>query len=583
MEEGQSRKLAVILHADVVGSTELVRLHETVADQRMQDAFRRFSEEITNHNGVAHEIRGDALVAEFARASDAVMASLAFQDANSSLNETLADDIRPVLRVGIALGEVLVTESRMTGEGVVLAQRLEQLAEPGGVCVQDAAYQTMPKRLPYDYESLGNRELKGFDEPVRAYSVRRRDEALASQREASAPELPEEPSIAVLPFTNMSGDPEQEYFSDGITEDIITALSRISGLLVVARNSTMVYKGESVDVQQVGQELGVHYVLEGSVRKAGNRIRVTAQLIDARTGHHQWADRYDRELDDIFAVQDEIARRITVEMRVELLEGESARIFAGGTKNVKAWELAVRASELVDGIVLEDNLEARRLAGEALKIDPKYVSAWEEVGWTHVLDAAYGWSDSRGQSIERAFEAARKALQFDKDYPDALALLGQVYLLRGEYDQAIEVSEKSVSLAPSHSANVALLGFVLSFAGRGREALRATKRAIRLSPNYPAYYLRYLGIAYLSMNEINLAISTLRKAVAVDPDTISTKIWLTSALVEGGRLEDAKKIAENIMAIEPSYSVEKGVPGRFKDPIRRQNVAKNLVAAGLPE
>ena len=262
----------MIVHADVVSSTELVRLNETVADQRIQDAFRRFSKEIVSHDGIAHEIRGDALVAEFAKASDAVMAFLAFQDANTSRNDELPDDIRPVLRIGIALGEVVVTDNRMTGEGVVLAQRLEQLAEPGGVCIQDAAYQTVPKRLPFDYENLGDRELKGFDEPVRAYAARRKSEAqpeVAPQLEQESLKLPEEPSIAVLPFANISGDPEQEYFSDGITEDIITALSRIPGLLVIARNSTMVYKGKAVDIKQVGREQGVRYVLEGSVRKAG--------------------------------------------------------------------------------------------------------------------------------------------------------------------------------------------------------------------------------------------------------------------------------------------------------------------------
>ena len=475
MPEKPSTKLAVIVHADVVSSTELVRLNETVADQRIQDAFRRFSKEIVSHDGIAHEIRGDALVAEFAKASDAVMAFLAFQDANTSRNDELPDDIRPVLRIGIALGEVVVTDNRMTGEGVVLAQRLEQLAEPGGVCIQDAAYQTVPKRLPFDYENLGDRELKGFDEPVRAYAARRKSEAqpeVAPQLEQESLKLPEEPSIAVLPFANISGDPEQEYFSDGITEDIITALSRIPGLLVIARNSTMVYKGKAVDIKQVGREQGVRYVLEGSVRKAGRRIRVTAQLIDAMTGHHQWAKKYDRELDDIFAVQDEITQRLTVEMHVQLKHGEQARTWASRATNVEAWEKCMRANELIETFVRENNLEARRLAQAAIALDPDYVHAWLVLGWTHWADVYGRWAKNRKDSLEQAHEAVTKVIEVEEYVPLALGLLGEILLLEDEQDQAVEVLEKAVGLAPNHAYNTAYLADALCYVGRLEESCR---------------------------------------------------------------------------------------------------------------
>ena len=345
MQESPSRKLTVIMHADVVGSTALVQANETLTHQRIRDTLQRFSEAISAQGGTAHEVRGDALVAEFPSASDAVEAALSFQTANSARLEDVTDDIKPVLRVGIAMGEVVVADDTVTGEAVVMAQRLGQLAEPGGVCIQGMTKDTIPKRLSYRYEQLGQQVLKGFSEPVLAYTVERADARAAADpppetsSEFVSLELPDEPSIAVLPFANMSGDPEQEYFSDGITEDIITVLSRISGLLVIARNSTMVYKGQAVDVKQVGREQGVRYVLEGSVRKAGNRIRVTAQLIDATTGHHRWAERYDRDLDDIFAVQDEIAGHITVEMRAELTEGEQARMRAKGVSSIEAWGL----------------------------------------------------------------------------------------------------------------------------------------------------------------------------------------------------------------------------------------------------
>ena len=333
MIEEPIRKLAVLLHADIIGSTALVQLDETIAHQRIRDAFQRFSQNITQHNGITQEIRGDALVAEFSRASDAVTAALEFQSTNRVHNEGISDDIRPVLRVGIAMGEVVVADNTVTGEGIVLAQRLEQLATPGGTCVQGAAYETIPKRLPFEYENLGEQKLKGFSEPVRIYAVSLKpggvipESQTAVQPETSAPNLPEKPSIAILPFDNMSGDPEQEYFSDGITEDITTALSYFSGLFVIARNSSFTFKGKAVDTRQIATELGVRYLLEGSVRRAGKRIRINGQLINAETGNHIWAERYDRELKDVFSVQSEVARQVAKALAVTLKANENDRLF----------------------------------------------------------------------------------------------------------------------------------------------------------------------------------------------------------------------------------------------------------------
>lgn len=299
MSDAPSRKLAVILHADVVGSTGLVQLDESLAHQRIQDTFRRFSETIATYGGIAHEIRGDALVAEFSKVSDAVSASTEFQVANTTYNADLTDELRPVVRIGIAMGEVVIADNTITGEGVILAQRLEQLADPGGVCLQGAAYETVPKHLAFVYENMGEHQLKGFHEPVRVYAVIGRSQAITpTRRKALAPDLEGKPSIAVLPLTNISGDPEQEYFADGITEDIITELSKIHGLLVISRNSTFTYKGKATKAQDVCRDLGVRYVLEGSVRKAGGQVRITAQLIDGVSGGHLWAERYDRALAD---------------------------------------------------------------------------------------------------------------------------------------------------------------------------------------------------------------------------------------------------------------------------------------------
>jgi adenylate cyclase len=586
MADTPSRKLAVFLHADVVGSTMLVQRDESLAHERIQDAFQRLSSTTSTYGGTAHEIRGDALVAEFSRASDAVCAALVFQ----------ADNIdRPEVRIGISLGEVVVADGTVTGAGVVLAQRLEQLAEPGGVVVQGSVSETVPTRLPFEFESLGEQTLKGFDQPVRALRVGLKAGEVVPEPEAvpvgfepterPTIELPGKPSIAVLPFANMSDDPEQEYFSDGITEDIITALSRISGLLVVARNSTMVYKGKAVDVKQVGREQGVRYVLEGSVRRSANRIRVSAQLIDATTGHHQWADHYDRDLGDVFAVQDDITHKIVVEMRVQVSVGEKARMLAGRTQSVAAWEQLIRADELSGRHIKEANVQARRSVEEALQIDPCYASAWTELGWTHMLDAYFGWTDSREHSLEKALEAADRALELEEDYPNALALLGLAHERKGEHDRAVELTERAVALAPNNAENNALFARVLAFAGKPDEAVEIFNRATRLSPIYPAWYLVGLGICHYLMNELDLAIDTFQEAIAREPDSALARIYLTSAFVEAGLMEDAKLIAREVMSIERNFSaknLQKGV-AQFKDAKIGEKMIENVLRAGLPE
>jgi len=375
------RKLAVLLHADVVGSTSLVQENETLAHERILDTFQRFSEAISNYGGIAHEIRGDALVSEFSRASDAVGASLSFQAANTTHNEQLSDDIRPVLRIGIAMGEVVVADNTVTGEGVVLAQRLEQLAEPGGIRIQGAAYETLPKRLPFKYDNLGEQQVKGFDEPVKLYAVSLKPGAavpepeLLSQTSTATLDFAETPAIAVLPFTNTGDDPDQEHFSDGITEDILTALSRISGLLVVARNSTMIYKDKAVDIKQVGREQSVGYVLEGSVRKSGDRIRVTAQLIDAITGHHLWAENYDRKLGNIFRVQDEITKNVTTELQLHLPQGEDVRVWTKGADPLRIFVSS-------PGDVNEERVVTARVI-ERLKTEFAHQVPIEPIYWEH--------------------------------------------------------------------------------------------------------------------------------------------------------------------------------------------------------
>jgi len=380
------------LHADIAGSTALVQQDEDVAHKRIQDTFRRFSDTITKYHGQVRELRGDALLAEFERASDAATAALAFQADQSEFLAQLDDPILPKVRVGIAMGEVIVSDNAVTGEGVVLAQRVEQLAEPGGVCITGAIQEALPTRLPFDQNDLGEQQVKGFDNPVRVYTVGLKEGAdlpeptvvpesrkskvaqfalvaavvvlicgggllawmqpwqpdfePASVEKMALP-LPDKPSIAVLPFDNYSDDQKVDFVASGLTEDLTTSLSKVPALFVIARNSAATYKGKPVSIKQVAEELGVQYVLEGSIQKADEELRINTQLVDALSGHHLWADRFDRPASDIFAVQDEIAKRVIVELQVELTEGVQAQIAARGTNNLIAWLLRVQGlSEL---------------------------------------------------------------------------------------------------------------------------------------------------------------------------------------------------------------------------------------------
>ena len=435
MSESSRRKLAVILHADIAGSTALVQKNESVAHHRFQDAFRRFSHSIEVYDGTAHEIRGDALVAEFARASDAVSAALAFQSANEEYNDCLGDDIQPQIRIGISLGEVVIADGTVTGAGVVLAQRLEQLAESGSVVVQGTISETVPTRLPFEFESMGEQILKGFDQPVRAFVARlsagerlpapEHNAVSMIQRdlpgdaaEPSTLELPDKPSIAVLPFDNMSGDPEQEYFSDCITEDIITMLSKIPDLFVIARNSTFTYKGMAIDVKQAAQDLGVRYVVEGSVRKAGQRVRVTAQLIDASIGHHLWADRYDRDLSDIFALQDEITREIVTAVDVELTEGDQIRVWREGAGDMIAYEYFSKGRDYFSRITPKAISQAQQEFEKALSLNPRFAAAHAYVGWNYAVGGVW-WSNDREKAFRAARAAAQAALSVDSTLADA--------------------------------------------------------------------------------------------------------------------------------------------------------------------
>ena len=547
-----NRKLAVILHADVVGSTSLVQQNETLAHERIQTIFHNFSETIKAYGGIAREIRGDALVAEFDRASDAVVAAITFQALNEESDNVL-DDIRPQLRIGISLGEVIIADNTITGAGVVLAQRLEQLADSGGVVVQGNVSETVPTRMPFEFKNLGEQLLKGFDQPVRAFSAK-----LRPGEELPAPEaneatqaiesrnlqVPDRPSIAVLPFENMSGDPEQEFFADGISEDLITALSRIHWFFVIARNSSFTYKGQAVEVTRVADELGVRYVIEGSVRKSGNRVRISAQLIDATTGHHVWAESYDRSLMDIFELQDEMTQTIAGAVEPELSAAERERAACTPPESLGAWEIYQRGLWHLWSFTKEDMTEAQRLFQQVHQLDASFAIAYSFESYSHYLDTMLGYTETPDESLKLAYKSGKRALALDDHDPVAYFALGRVCMMQGKHDDSVAELSRAVELSPSFALAHHGLGFALVLSGQVEEGAEELDKAIRLSPRDPVLWgtMCFRSIASNLLHQYEEAAKWARR-VLIEPRAAEGGYWpyavLASALGNLDQLNEA--------------------------------------------
>lgn len=538
------RKLAVILHADVIGSTSLVQLNEKIAHERIRDAFRRFSKTIIRHNGIAHEIRGDAIVAEFSRASDAVSAALDFQATNDVCNVKLEDEILPVVRIGIAMGEVVVADNTLTGEGVVLAQRLEQIAAAGGVCVQDAVYQTIPKRLPFRFDSLGELELKGFSEPVRAYCVTDVSEAAPEKSftptysDAKYKPLPDKPSVAVLPFVNMSSDLEQEYFSDGTTEDIITELSRFRSLFVISRNSSFAYKGQAIDIRKIGRELGVRYVLEGSVRRAGGSVRITAQLIEAETGNHIWAERYDRQLEDIFAVQEEVSRTIAATLlgRVEQERLELVKI--SHPDSLAAYDYLLRGKKYLFRYTKENIEKALRYLQKAIETSPEYAEAHAWLALCHCWQYAGWWSKEPTITLDNALRWAHKSVEMDPILGQAHGSLAYVLVYKREYKRALHHFERAIALVPSDAENTSNYGWCMMFDGNPKEGLTWIQKGERLNPLQEWWHDWLRGMVYYTMSQYDVALEAFDQ---LRRPPVEVEGWRAACYAKLGHKDRAKE------------------------------------------
>jgi len=596
------RKLAAILSADVKGYSRLMGEDEKGTVRTLNAYKEMMSNLIHQYHGRVVDAVGDNVLAEFASVVDAVECGVEIQKELKTRNGELPENRRMEFRIGINLGDVIEEGEQIYGDGVNIAARLESLAEAGGICISGTAYDQVENKLGLGYQFLGEQTVKNIAKPVRVYRVLMEPEAagkvigekrakprqwqrtvlivvailivgavafavwksyirptpsveIASKEKMAFP-LPDKPSIAVLPFVNMSGDPKEEYFSDGITEEIITALSKVPHLFVISRQSTFTYKGKPVKVKQVSEELGVRYVLEGSVRKSGDKVRITAQLIDALTGHHLWADRYDRDLKDIFALQDEITMKIITALQVKLTQGEQAAMIAKGTKNLEAFLKCLQSLASLTTHTKEGNALGRKLAEEAIALDPKYSRPYVALAQTYILDVLLGITESPEKSMAKAMELIKKAISLDETDAAAHGVLGYMYTMMGQHDKAIVEAERSVSLNPNDASNLTRLSFVLNNTGRAEEAISLLKSVRRLNPTPPQAYYVHLSTAYRLTGQYKEAIETAKEALKHVPNNQLAYLQLVTAYSMAGQEQEARAAAAEVLKINPKFSLE---------------------------
>jgi len=580
-EERLQRRLAAILSADVVGYSRLMGMDEAGTLSRL-NALRRelIDPTIAAHSGRIVKLMGDGALVEFASAVDAVTCAIEIQRQlrERDTSDSDADPIR--FRIGINVGDIIIEGEDILGDGVNIAARIEGTAEPGGISVSEDAWRQVQGKVAANFVDAGEQNLKNIARPVRVYRLDLAKKA-ASPRPTLA--LPDKPSVAVLAFNNMSGDPEQEYFSDGITEDIITDLSKLSELHVIARNSTFTYKGKPVDVKQVGRDLGVRYVLEGSVRKAGNRVRVTGQLIDAESGSHIWADRFDRDLTDIFAVQDELTREIISALKVKLTTEKKDRLGRKGAIDVEAYNLFLRGREQAWLTTKSGNIEARNLLGRAVTINPEFAAAHAFIGFTHVIDSANGWAEIPERSLQTGLEIAERAVQIDETEPHGHYAVAVALLFHRQLDRALAEARRSVALAPNFAQGHQTIARLLTFTGDANGAISTLDAYMRLDPLYPELSLHFLAEARFSLGQFDEAVTALKRRLERNPDSATSYALLASCYGHLSRIAESRAAWAEVMRISPSFSIERQrriLP--FKNPDDFERRVEGLRLAGLP-
>ncbi len=579
-EERVQRRLAAIMAADVVGYSRLMGDDETGTLYALkQHRAALIDPAIAEHRGRIVKLMGDGVLVEFASVVDAVECAVSIQNGMVERNTNTADARRITFRIGVNIGDIIIDDDDIYGDGVNIAARLEGLAQPGGICVSEKVFAEVRNKLDTGFEDLGPQQVKNIAEPVRAYRVTLGRGAAAAK--AAPPSVPDIPSIAVLPFDNMSGDPEQAFFADGLAEDIIAILSKTSKLMVIARNSSFAYKGSATDIRQIAKDLGVRYVLEGSVRKGGDRLRVTAQLIEAANGTHLWAERYDRRIEDIFDIQDDITKEIVTALRVQLTDGEDALSWNKDIKDIDAWRWALEAGELIFRFSPAEITRARDLFQRCLDLEPNYAYAWAMIGCCDWYLARIGPSDDAVALIDRAEQSIAKSLDLDNALSWGHFSQGMVLLYRRKFDEAVAAMQRAVALLPG-DANVRVgLGFTLIHAGQPRDGLQAMREAMRLNPHPPLWYRFLVGRALDMLGDQEQALiefEYITRGINFTPH-----VHIASILVRLGRLPEAKLALSEALRFNSQFNlaaVDRYLMCHDGDYVRA--VTESLREAGLP-
>ena len=577
------RRLAAVLAAVVAGYSRLMGSDEEGTLARLK-ALRKaiVDPTIASHRGRIVKTTGDGMLVEFASAVDAVRSAVEIQNSMNVQNATVPQHQRIAFRIGIHVGDIIIDDNDIFGDGVNIAARLEGIAEPGGVCISDDTYRQIRDRVDAAFDDKGEIVLKNIARPVRVFALAGAKQPTIKMIEPAFPfSLPDKPSIAVLPFQNMSGDPEQEYFADGMVEDIITALSRFKSLFVIARNSSFTYKGKAVDIKQVGRDLGVRYVLEGSVRKSGNRVRITGQLIEASSGAHIWAGRFDREMVDIFALQDEVTQSVVSAIEPNLRSAEIAKKNTIPTENLDAYDLYLRALAKLDAFTKVDLEEGEALLRKAIAKDAHYSDAWAALADTLARQVVAGW---RRSAADEAREAALNAVTLDPDNGAALALAAFVLaVMGGSLDGAVEFAERALIVHPNSAYVRTFCGWPFVYNGDFENALECLRVGRRMNPFDPRFHMTLNGMAgaYFFQKKFEEAISSTRSVLARLPHPVSFK-YLAASLVYLDRITEARDAVRQLLAFDPSVTISNSRMF-FRHRWMIDHLTDGLRTAGLPE
>ncbi len=585
-EDKVTRKLTTILVADVEGYTRLMRADEEATLKTLGEYRDVIDGLIARHEGRVFSTGGDSVLAEFGSAVEAVRCAISCQEEISNRNAELADDRKFMFRIGINIGDVMVRDGDLFGDGVNVAARLEGLAEPGGICVSGTVYEHVAGKLDLRFDDLGEKRVKNIAKPVRVYHVELNIgiETTRAGESSTLEAVLQKPAVAVLPFTNMSGDPEQEYFSDGLAEDIITLLSAWRSFPVIARNSTFVYKGQSPDVRQVAKELAARYVIEGSVRKSGNRVRITAQLIDAQTGHHVWAEKFDGTLEDIFQIQDEITQRIVATVESEMEQAELKKSGTQRTSNLSAWDYYLRGMAHLHKMTQEGNVLARDMFEKAIELDPEYSDAFAQLSSTYTRDILLEVVENRELWLERAFRAARRAVELDSGSSFAHLSLSAPYIWANQHELSIPETRMAMQLNPSNVHACLALGNRLDIIGDDN-GIPILEKSLQLNPRDPRNHVYYVQLAraYINSRQYDKALELLREAIRRKSDFPHAYHVQAICLGHLGRIKEARRAAQECERIHPGFIQKRANWNIYVDSAANQHLLDGLREAGILE